>query len=225
MNLEQAKKLLHGASDSIASSISDAMTKRTFSYEIFGKEIEPCALESVKSVFRANGHNNFSEAKDKNEFPDLTIMLEDGNLAVDIKTGNHFKKEKGHWVKCQNSNNDLGTIRSWPKKLEKFGGENIFFVFVEYSITDKTHVLNTVKIAPFYMFLDLNKKGLLKYRKKDGNLRPKNFDSPAVITSYAIFGTLFRKTEVERAKSIIEEHIETLPKNERNILLDKLKLD
>ena len=225
MNLKEAKQILQNAKGDINSVVTAVMESRTFSYETFGKEIEPFVLDSLIEVFNKSGQKKLRKAKNKNEFPDLTVTLSDGLLAADIKTGNHFKKSNGRWVSCNNSNNDLGTIRSWPDKLQKFGGDNIFFIFVEYSITDTLHQVEEIRIAPFYKFLDISSHGLLKYRKKDGNLRPKDFDAPSPIDSVEKFTVLLKATEIERAKSIIEEHIKTIPKEERNVFLDQLKVD
>lgn len=223
MNLEEAKKILNSAGDIIIVDISTAMESNTFSYETFGKAIEPYALDSLEKIFIETGHNNFKRAKDKNEFPDLEVKLSDGNLAIDLKSGNHFKKSSGRWISCNNSNNDLGTLRAWPKKIQNWGAENIFFVFIEYSITNTTQKVEDVKIAPFYKFLEINTAGVLKYRKKDGHLRPKDFDAPSRIVSFKQFDQLFETTVTIRAKSIIREHIETIPRDERNSFLDELK--
>jgi hypothetical protein len=87
------------------------------------------------------------------------------------------------------------------------------------------HQVEAIRIAPFYEFLHINTQGVLKYRKKDGNLRPKDFGGLAQIKSVTQFESLLILTEIERAKSIIREHIETIPKKQRNALLDELKAD
>jgi len=225
MNLNEAKKILMDTSEKIKQSVSVEMEKRIFSYETFGKEIEVSVQNLIIEVFEQVGHKEIRKAKDKNEFPDLTITLSDGLLAIDIKAGNHYKKGDCCWKRCNNSENDLGTIRSWPEKLNKFGGDNIYYVFIEYSISDKLHQIETVRIDPFYKFLDINSKGLLKYRKKDGNLRPKDFGVQSKIDSVSQFNSLLTITTIERAKSIIQEHIETIPKEQRNAFLNELKTD
>jgi hypothetical protein len=63
-----------------------------------------------------------------------------------------------------------------------------------------------VQIAPFYKFLGLNKDGLLKYREKDGNLRPKNFDEISPVKSFDQFKKLFKKTVIYRSRRIIKKH-------------------
>jgi hypothetical protein len=225
MNLKQAKEVLVGCEGTILKEISRLMTKRKFAYETFGKDIEMDVVALIEKKFCDNGHNQFRRALNKNDFPELTVILSDGQLAIDIKAGNHCKKKGTKWCSCSNSNNDLGTIRSWPEKLRKFGGENIYFVFVEYCINDTTHELRKITIAPFYMFLDVNSSGLLKYREKDGHLRPRNFNAKPVITSMAKFNALFRTTEIQRSKNIMRQHIKNIPKSERAAFLNELKSD
>lgn len=225
MNLNEAKQILLNSSGAIEQTVASEMLKKKFFYETFGKEIETSILQLLTETFIKAGQKELKIAKDKNEFPDITITLSDGLLAIDIKAGNRYKKSDGHWKACTNSENDLGTIRSWPEKLSKFGGDNIYYVFIEYSISDKLHQIEAVRIDPFYKFLDINTKGFVKYRKKDGNLRPKDFGVPSKINSVSQFKSLLALTAIERAKSIIREHIETIPKEQRNALLDELKAD
>ena len=225
MVLKEGKKILINAQTAVAKHVTEIMNGKKFSYKTFGQEIESYVSESMEKVFRQAGQKSVKRAENKNAFPDLAVVFSDGTLAIDFKTGNHYKKKRGNWVSCNNSNNDLGTIKSWPGKIKKFGGENIFFVFVEYSINDSIHKLETVTIDVFYKFLDVNMNGVLKYRKKDGNLRPKNFNAPSKIKSFEEFNKLFEQTSILRAKSLISEHLETIPKKDRNSFLDSLKTD
>ena len=66
----------------------------------------------------------------------------------------------------KNSENDMGTLSEWPRKIAKFGGENIYYIFVIYNFNDKTKEVLDVVVAPFYQFIGLNSDGLLKYRKR-----------------------------------------------------------
>jgi hypothetical protein len=71
----------------------------------------------------------------KNEFPDFTLLT-NPMLAIEIKSGNHYKLQDGRWSSCSNSENDMGTLNKWPEKLRMFGGQYIYYVFIEYSLTD-----------------------------------------------------------------------------------------
>lgn len=117
----------------------------------------------------------------------------------------------------------MGTLNSWQAKIKKFGGKNIYYVFVEYNFNNKKEIIN-VKIAPFYEFLALNRDGLLRYREKDGNLRPKDFDQVSTIKSFNQFQSLFKKTEIYRSIRIIKKHLKNIPKKEVKKIFNDLKL-
>ena len=108
-------------------------------------------------------------------------------------------------------------------KITKFGGDNIYFILVEYICNSNSSEIVKVTTAPFYRFLGLNSDGLLKYREKDGNLRPKNFDENSPIQTFEQFQELFNETEIYRSKRIIAKHLKNIPIEERNSFLDSLK--
>jgi hypothetical protein len=167
----------------------------------------------------------YRQAKNKNKFPDLTLLRRH-DIAIEIKAGNRsaFDEKKKVWVKCHNSNNDLGTLESWPSKILEFGGENIYFLFLEYDFTSGHKKIIDIKIDHFYRFVGLNEDGFLSYREKDGNLRPKNFDEPAPLDSFEDFQALFQPTVIYRAKRIIQKHIDSIPDAERNDFLSSLMI-
>ncbi len=195
-----------------------------FSYKTFGTAIEEFLLSEVIEILREKkiitSETDYQMAENKNQFPDLKILTP-MLLALEVKSGNHSRKRGKQWVTCKNSNNDMGTLNSWEKKIKVFGGENIFYIFVEYNFNTTQKIID-IKIAPFYSFLALNKAGLLRYREKDGNLRPKDFDAVSPITSYGGFERLFAKTVIYRSGRIIRKHIKILPKKQRKALLNEL---
>lgn len=167
----------------------------------------------------------YRRARNKNDFPDLTLFRQ-FDIAVEVKAGNRseYNDKTKDWLVCNNSNNDLGTLNSWPDKIKQFGGENIYFVFIEYDFTNKRQEIVDIKIDHFYRFVGMNEVGLLSYREKDGNLRPKNFDAPPPIETFEQFRSLLRPTVIYRSKNIIQKHIVNVPGNERNEFLDSLKI-
>ena len=92
------------------------------------------------------------------------------------------------------------------QKIKKYGNENIYYIFIVYKIDNRNKSIIDVQIAPFYKFLGLNSDGLLKYREKDGNLRPKDFDEISPIKSFGQFKKLFEKTVIYRSRRIIKKH-------------------
>lgn len=199
-----------------------------YRYETFGKEIEDIIskylikLLTEKGIFKDS--NDYIVAKNKNAFPDMTINT-NPPFALEYKAGNiREKKANGSWGKCNNSQNDLGTLNSWPSKLKRFEGDNIYFLFVEYQFDDETIKVIDIKIEPFYKIIGINSAGLLSYREKDGNLRPKDFNQESPIKTYKQFLDLIKSTNEYRSKRIITKHINNIPDNERNVFLDSLKI-
>ncbi|MBS1516591.1 MAG: hypothetical protein JSS91_00730 [Bacteroidetes bacterium] len=197
-----------------------------FNYETFGKEIEKYLVSKIIEILTTKGiiknDSDYHLAPNKNHFPELTLYT-DPNLAIELKSGNHFKKTLGRWGTCKNSENDMGTLNSWGDKLEKFGGDNIYYFFIEYGFNDKQEKIIDVKFEPFYKFLFVT-DGILKYREKDGNLRPKDFDKPSLINSFPEFQSYIEGTEIYRSKRIVKKHFQYLPLKDMEEIYKELEI-
>jgi hypothetical protein len=193
----------------IIAKLKDVIATNSFNYRTFGTSIEDDLFDIIISILKdknlVTNNDQFRRAKDKNEFPDLTINTYPP-IALEAKSGNRSKFDNGVWKTCKNSANDLGTFNSWDKKLSKFNGNDIFFVFIEYNLTDQIKEIIDLKIEPFYKFIGINAVGLLSYREKDGNLRPKDFDEDSPINSFDKFYGLLKKTDIYRSGRIIKKH-------------------
>jgi len=201
-------KILVNSQKSILNYLRRVIKTKPFNYKTFGVDTEPYISRILIEIFKKNkfikNENDYKLAPHKNYFPDFELKIP--LFAIEYKTGNTVKISKGKWVNCKNSNNDMGTFNMWENKIKKFGGENIYFIFVIYRFDNQRRSIIHVQIAPFYKFLGLNKDGLLKYREKDGNLRPKDFDEKSPINSLKQFNNLFKKTYVYRSRRIIRKH-------------------
>lgn len=206
---KEAIGCLQTVESKILSYLKKVVSTKDFSYRIFGTAIEEYLTDAiVKSLTEEDFiKNNFdySVSPNKNYFPDFELKTKPV-LAIEFKSGNRSQYRNGKWVKVKNSENDMGTLNEWPKKIEKFGGDNIYYIFVIYNFNDTTKEVLNVKIAPFYQFIGLNKGKVLKYREKDGNLRPKDFDIDPPIQTLKQFMELLNKTIVYRSKRIIKRH-------------------
>ncbi len=226
MNISDCVKVLQSSRGVIKKYLQDNLKNGNYSYRNFGTAVEPAVTNILVEIFQKAGiirnQEDYRIAKDKNEFPDFTLLSSDPPLAIEFKSGNRCQLKVNKWVTCRNSENDMGTINEWPRKLKKFGGENIYYLFIEYNFTDQVQEIVDVKIAPFYEFLDLNSDGLLRYREKDGNLRPKNFDTDPPINSLEQFQKLIPVTAVYRSKRIIIKHLGQLSPEQRLEFLREL---
>jgi len=204
----KAIKTLLSSRGAILSHLRKVITSGSFNYRTFGTDVETHISDVLVKNFKKAGlvknNNDYSLAPDKNYFPDLELKIIP--LAIEYKSGNRSKLSKGRWVSTNNSNNDMGTFNSWPGKIQKFGGDNIFYVFIIYNFNDQSKEIIDVQIDPFYKFIGLNNKRLLKYREKDGNLRPKDFFQRPLIKDFDRFRNLFNRTIKFRSKRIITKH-------------------
>lgn len=208
-NIKKAVKVLRYSNKEILNRLKAIIKTNKFSYRTFGTDIEEHLSDILIDIFRRNGfivdNSDYKLAPHKNYFPDFELKSSPP-FAVEFKSGNKSQLRGGKWIPVKNSENDMGTISEWPKKIKKFGGDNIFYIFVIYNFNDKTKEILKIETAPFYRFLGLNKDGLLKYREKDGNLRPKDFDISSPITTFSQFNELLKKTIAYRSKRIIKKH-------------------
>ncbi|ELB2056874.1 hypothetical protein QNZ53_002082 [Vibrio parahaemolyticus] len=177
-------------------------------YEIFGKQVEGLVCNLVSNYFEESEFSaTFSRAKNKNEFPDLKVTVNSVNYALEIKAGES----------STGPGNDMGTLRAYPKKLEDYN-DNIYCIFIKYSKPTGTGliVVNDVYFEKIYKFIGRMSGNplLLKYRKKDGNLRPKCWNDFESSTNYfstkSEFETAIVHTNSYRSESIIIEHLERL---------------
>lgn len=227
--MNEAVKLLKNSHNQLLKKLQEVVNKnpKNFDYKTFGTTIEEYVEKELIEIFTKGGFIknifDYHKSKDKNEFPDFTLNI-NPKLAIEVKSGNLSKKDKGRWVSCNNSNNDMGTLNSWEDKINDFGGDNIYYLFIIYNFNDTKKEIVRIEIEPFYKFIGQNSDGLLKYREKDGNLRPKNFNEPSPFNTFEEFNKLFNGTVIYRAKRIIQKHIESVPKEERNKFLDSLKI-
>lgn len=206
---KEAINYLKSSENSILNYLKKIVGNKDFNYRTFGTAIEEHLTNVIVKILTDAGFikndTDYVVAPNKNYFPDFELRTTPP-LAIEFKSGNRSQQRKGKWVTVKNSENDMGTLNEWPRKIEKFGGDNIYYIFVIYNFNEKTKEVLSVHIAPFYQFIGLNKEGVLKYREKDGNLRPKDFDIEPPIKTLKQFEGLLSKTIVYRSKRIIKRH-------------------
>jgi len=206
---KDAIKILVGSKKIILTRLEQVVKTGSFNYRTFGTAIEDYISNILIEIFKKNNliksDKDYVLAPHKNYFPDFQLKTSPP-LAIEYKSGNKSKISKEKWVSCKNSNNDMGTLNTWPEKIKKFGDKNIYYIFIIYNFSDRTKEILDVQIAPFYKFIGLNREGFIKYREKDGNLRPKDFYEKSPIDSFKQFDKLFKKTCAYRSRRVIKKH-------------------
>ncbi len=183
-------------------------------YTTFGKQIEDSICEALIGYFKEKKLlTTHKIAPTKNDFPDFEL---NGSYAFEIKAA---------WNKS-NPENDMGTLNSWDKKLD-FYKDDIYYIFVKYNCGDDGTVIgiDAVYIDNVYNFIGKNGDGYLKYREKDGNLRPKSWNdfssNKSYVANYSDFRKQLAETDDYRAYRIISKKIKQISSNKD--LMDKLK--
>ena len=208
-NFKKAVNYLQSSEGKILNHLKKVVSSRNFNYRTFGTDIEEYLADVIVKILAGGGfiksNKDYIISSNKNDFPDLEIKTI-SPLAIEFKSGNKSQYRKGKWVTVKNSENDMGTLNEWPRKIEKFGGGSIYYVFVNYNFNDKIKEVLSVEVLPFYQFVGLNKDKVLKYREKDGNLRPKDFNIEPSIKTFKQFEALLNQTIIYRSKRIVKKH-------------------
>lgn len=195
----------------------NAVKKGAYNYTTFGKVVEDLIADGLEYFFHNKfniPYTQFKRAKDKNEFPDFLIM---NNYAIDFKAA----------ISSQQPENDLGTINSWPEKISTFGSENIYFLFVKYAVNSSTIIIEDVYFDKFYKFIGKSKGDILKYREKDGNLRPKSWEcfdnNYSYWETYNDFKEAFYRTKSVRARKLVEKHFQDMTDEDKAAFIEKYR--
>ncbi|WP_434290227.1 hypothetical protein [Clostridium botulinum] len=186
-------------------------------YEIFGKEVEDPISDLIEEYLNYNNISYIAKrAENKNEFPDLKLIIDGKKYAFEHKAG-----------EVKNNANDLGTLNAYPEKIEKYG-DNIYCVYIKYSKATQNNsiIINDVYFDKIYRFIGKTAKahGILKYRKKDGNLRPKSWgdftNNTVYFNTLAEFESAIPKTVKYRAEKLVLQHIESLDQDSLKDILN-----
>lgn len=173
------------------------------SYKAFGSNIEKPLLTFIGNKLKEKGIcSTFVIPENKNDFPDLVL---DNKMGIELKCGCSQKVyEKDKKDNIRNSENDLGTILSIKKHLEKFNN-NVYILFVNYRFISNICEIVDIEFHPFYKKVGVSKDKTLKYRLKDGNLRPTNFGEVNNIPDWETFYIFLEQTRRKWIDKTIEK--------------------
>lgn len=154
--------------------------------------------------------------REKNRLADLALLV--GNETIEIS----IKAARG----SANPENDLGTFRDHPNRKKLFAAA--FTVWVRYHDDGERIRCDRAFFDRSWRFV--GKSTLVdgvKYRKKDGNMRPKPwamFDSgQSYWRDEADFEAAVKRAEVFRANELIKEYLDDLNESDQRLLYEKLK--
>lgn len=154
--------------------------------------------------------------REKNRTADLAVRCSDGDVEVSIKSARAGA----------NPENDLGTFRDHPNRKRQFAAS--FTLWVRY--VDQGGEVRCDRVFFDRSWRFVGKSSLVdgvKYRKKDGNMRPKPwvmFESgEAFWQTEAEFEAAVKRAEVFRANELIKEYLDDLSESDQRLLYERLK--
>ena len=199
------------------------LQQNSYKYTTYGTDVEKPIFFYIQNLL-SDLPLEIQEAKNKNEFPDIQIFHKgEALLGIDVKAANRLKLDQGQWKPVARPANDLATFDSVPSKLSKWGGENIWFMFVEYIADPKVKNIHRIVFDNFYKFVGTGRDGLMSYRKKDGKIRPKKFDEPSPYATLESFEAGFHLTIDPWRERIIRGHFTKLSDHKKQELLLELQ--
>ena len=211
--------------ETIASETTAALnTKRIAgNYTTVWRQFEDAAIEELERILprhipelAATNFDSGTSGREKNRLADLAIVLGGEKIEISIKTAR----------RSANPENDMGTFRDHPNRKKLFATS--FTLWLRYDDSAKTIHCDRVFFDQTWRFV--GKSSLVngvKYRKKDGNMRPKTwvmFDSgESFWQTETDFEAAVKRSEHYRANELIKEYLDDLSENDQRLLYEKLK--
>lgn len=200
-----------------------ATNRYAVSYTTFWRNFEDDAqaafISAVKRHIPALTNCNFDtgrSGREKNRLADLAIVCGAETVEISVKAARAG----------QNPENDMGTFRDYPTRRKSFVAS--FTLFGRYD--DRGDVIRVERVFFDRTYRFVGKSTLVdgvKYRKKDGNMRPKPwvmFDrGESFWPSLEAFEAAVSRSEKFRANSLVQEYLADLSEEDQRLLWEALK--
>jgi hypothetical protein len=175
------------------------------------EEILPRQISGLTATNFATGETG----REKNRLADFAIVCGTSTIEISIKAARNSGQPE----------NDMGTFRDHENRKRQFTAA--FTVWVRYE--DKGGTLRAERVFFDRSWRFVGKSTLVdgvKYRKKDGNMRPKSwamFDSgKSPWKSEEDFEAAVKRAETFRANELVKEHLSDLSEEDQRVLHDRL---
>jgi hypothetical protein len=192
------------------------------SYTTVWRQFEDAAIEALSAglpkYIPGLSEKNFDRGttgREKNRLADFAILCGTNMIEISIKAAR----------RAENPENDMGTFRDHPNREKLFAAS--FTVWVRYESSGEDLRAERVFFDRTWRFV--GKSTLVdgvKYRKKDGNMRPKPwsmFDAgKAYWSSEEEFELAVKRSEIYRANELVKEYLTDLSEDDQKLLHDRL---
>jgi len=222
---EQVATRLDGLRTNIAAELTARLRTNTVqgSYTTVWRQFEDQAIAALADILPRHipelGRKQFDAGKsgrEKNRLADFAIACGTNTVEISVKSARHTGQPE----------NDLGTFRDHPNRARLFTAS--FTVWVRYESAGETLRAERVFFDRTWRFV--GKSTLVdgvKYRKKDGNMRPKPwamFESGKSYWSSEIeFEAAVQRAETFRANELVKEYLTDLSEEDQRVLHERLK--
>jgi len=199
-------------------------TNLSGSYTVVWRAYEDAVIAALEKILPAHfpelTATNFdagTTGREKNRLADFAIRCGTNVIEVSIKAA------RG----SANPENDMGTFNDHPNRQKLFS--DAFTVWVRYDDSSKDAIrCDRVFFDRTWRFVGKSTlEDGVKYRKKDGNMRPKPwtmFDSGETFwKSEADFAAAVKRAEAFRAKEVVNERLQDLSEADQRALYEKLR--
>ncbi len=216
--------------DSLTTNLSTELTARLGtnvvrgSYTTVWRQFEDLAIEALKETLPQHvpeltaknfdgGEANLG--REKNRLADFAIRCGPNTIEISIKATRNTGQPE----------NDLGTFRDHENRKKLFVAA--FTVWVRYAEKNGGFRAERVFFDRTWRFV--GRSSLVdgvKYRKKDGNMRPKSwamFDAgKSFWRTEAEFEAALKRSETFRANELVKEHLSDLSEDDQKLLHERL---
>jgi hypothetical protein len=208
----------------IASELTTRMSTNAVrgSYTTVWRQFEDQAIAALEDILPRHiaglSATNFATGetgREKNRLADFAIVCGTNTIEISIKAARNSGQPE----------NDMGTFRDHANRKKQFTAA--FTVWVRYE--DKSGTLRAERVFFDRSWRFVGKSTLVdgvKYRKKDGNMRPKSwamFDSgKSPWKSEEDFEAAVKRAETFRANELVKEHLSDLSEEDQRVLHGRL---
>ena len=216
---------LEGLREAIAADVAVELQRSniTASYTVVWRVYEDAAIAALEKVLPRHipelGIQNFysgKRGKEKNRLADFAIICGTNIIEISIKAARA----------SANPENDMGTFRDHSRRSQLFAASFTLWVRYDDSMPeircDRVFFDRTWRMVGKSMLVDG-----VKYRKKDGNMRPKSwtmFESGAAFwETEGEFEAAVERAAVFRANEVVSERLADLSENDQRALYGRLK--
>lgn len=224
VNAKEIAAKLDSLKDTIAAEVTVRLSTNIVhdSYTTVWRQFEDAAIDALceilpKHIAGLSGKNfdRGTTGQEKNRLADLAIVCGTNIIDVSIKAA----RQTG------NPENDMGTFRDHSNRARRFSAS--FTLWVRYESVGESLRAERAFFDRTWRFV--GKSSLVdgvKYRKKDGNMRPKPwtmFDSgQAYWKSEEEFAAAVKRAETYRANELVKEYLTNLSEEDQRVLHERL---